>query len=243
MTGSGRRFDVSELQTTGVTGEPSATDAELAQALGLARDLEAMAAADLASPTDGFEDRVMAAIATEPAPRLAVRPPAGVRGGRLGAMAVAIRESWGVAFSGGRPLAVRAQAMAVVLVAILAAGLLATAGVVTVGGLLQGRPSPVPSVAPLPSAVPSPTMPATALPSPSPSATPEATETPEPVETPRPAPTSGAPGAGGPGTRTPEPEHTAEPTGTDDHGGGGGPGSGGNDGPGGSGGGGGPGPG
>ena len=67
----------------------------------------------------------MAAIAAEPAPRLVVKPATAVRGGRLGAFLVAVRESWAVAFSGGRPMAVRAQALAFVLLVVLAAGALA----------------------------------------------------------------------------------------------------------------------
>ena len=59
MSGPSRRFDPSELRTPGVT-EPSV--AELADALGAARELEALAASEGIRPTEGFDDRVMAAL-------------------------------------------------------------------------------------------------------------------------------------------------------------------------------------
>ena len=52
MTGPSRRFDPSELRTPGAA-EPSA--AELAEALGAARDLEALAASEGIRPTEGFD--------------------------------------------------------------------------------------------------------------------------------------------------------------------------------------------
>ena len=44
------------------------------------------------------------------------------REGRLGAMVGALRDTWHVAWSGGRPIAARAQAMAFVLLLVLAVG-------------------------------------------------------------------------------------------------------------------------
>jgi len=251
----GHRFDPDELRPTDTTGEP-ATDPELGGALAMARELEAMAATDHAQPAVDFEDRVMAAIATEPAPRVVIRPGSAVRGGRVGAIALAVREAWAVAFTGGRPLAVRAQAFAVVLIVVLTVGLLTTAGAVTVGGLLQGRSTPPPSTAPLPTSAPSQSAPGIASPTPTadvspvptdiagPGDTPEPTETAEPGRTPRPTRTggnAGPGGGGGGGGSTPKPAETPNATRTDDHGGGGGGGSdhgggGGSSGPGGSGG-------
>ena len=104
MSGPQRRFDPAELREP---GEPDPSVAELADALAAARELEALASEAGIRPSDGFEDRVMAAIAAEPAPRLVAAPVSAVRGGRLGAFLVTIRESWAVAFSGwstdGRP--------------------------------------------------------------------------------------------------------------------------------------------
>jgi hypothetical protein len=145
MSGPGRRFDPAELRTSGAPGDTQPTDSELARALGIARDLEALAADDGIRPTDGFEDRVMAAIAAEPAPKLVVRP-GSRRGGPLAGFAVAFRDAWGVATGGGRPLAVRAQALAFVLLVVLGIGALTAVGAVTVGGLLQGQLTPPPSL-------------------------------------------------------------------------------------------------
>ena len=145
-----------------------------------ARDLEAYAATGMAAPTIGFEDRVMAAIALEPMPR-----PTRGRG-----FLTTIRESWAVAFGAGRPLAMRAQALALLLMVALAVGSVGSVAVVGASRLLgpvitpPTTPSPAPSPLPSPSAVPSP--------SPTPSAT----------TTPRPSPTA-----------------TDEPSGTDDSGG------------------------
>ncbi len=236
MSGPIRRFDPSELVAP---GEPALPVAEQADALLAARDLETLAANDLIRPTEGFEDRVMAAIATEPAPRLVVRPASAVRGGRLGAFLIAVRESWGVASTGGRPLAVRAQALAFVVLVVVAAGSMTTVAAVGVGSLLANRgpaatdapPSiqPAPTESAEPSETPAPTESAEPSETPAPtetaepSETPEATETAEPGETPRatrtPRPTK-TPEA----TETPEPGETEEPS--DDHGGGGGGGSG-----------------
>jgi uncharacterized membrane protein YgcG len=153
-----------------------------------ARDLETYAAAGMAAPTVGFEDRVMAAIADEPMPR----PARGL--GFLGT----VREAWAVAFGAGRPLAMRAQALALLLILAVAVGSVGSVAVVGASRLLGPAvpPPTTPSPAPSPSPLPSPVSP-----SPSPSTSPTAT--------PRPSPTE-----------------TDEPSGTDDHGGSGGSGGG-----------------
>ncbi|HEX6868861.1 MAG TPA: hypothetical protein VF119_08640 [Candidatus Limnocylindrales bacterium] len=218
MTGPHRRFDPAELVSP---GESDLGSADLADSLAAARELEALALDTSIHPSDGFEDRVMAAIAAEPAPRLVLMPASSVRGGRLGAFLLAVRDSWAIATTGGRPMAVRAQALAFVLLVIVAAGALTSVSVVTVGALLGpdgATPDPSPSVP-----VISPTPEVTALPTPNASPEPTATETTRPTETPEvtrtpsPSPTEA--------DETPEPNET--PEGTDDHGGGGGPGSGG----------------
>ena len=80
MTGPMRRFDPAELREP---GEPVPSQAEQADLLIAARELETAATAtDAIRPTEGFEDRVMAAIALEPAPRVVIRPGSAVRGGR-----------------------------------------------------------------------------------------------------------------------------------------------------------------
>ncbi|HSL77329.1 MAG TPA: hypothetical protein VK867_10300 [Candidatus Limnocylindrales bacterium] len=182
---------------------PSEIDVELgpesAELLATARDLESYAATGMAAPTIGFEDRVMAAIADEPMPR---------RAGR-GFLAT-VRDAWAIAFGPGRPVALRAQAFAMLLALAVAVGSVGSVAVVGAARLL-GDQGPVPPTVPSPSPSPTPS-PSIVSPSRSPSISPSPTPRPSgsPVET-----------------------ETAEPSGTDDDGGGGsgnsGPGRGGDD--------------
>jgi hypothetical protein len=227
VTGASGRFDPSELRTP---GEPDSSTATLAGELVAARELEALAAADGIRPSEGFDDRVMAAVASELAPRAIVRSSAG-RGGRPAALLLAVREAWGIASTGGRPMAVRGQALAFVLVVVLAAGSVAAAGAVAVGGLLSGGPSPSPSFDAAPSTVPASATPATPRPSKSaapsgipvpgdgavPTATPGSNETARPKATPRPDLTP-RPIETPRATETPRPTETPESS--DDGGGG-----------------------
>lgn len=203
MNGPGRRFDPSEL--LGGPG-PEPTTAELADALAAARALEADAAGDVVRPTSGFEDRVMAAIATEPAPRFVVGPGSSRRGGRPAAFLVAVRDAWAIATGGGRPLAVRAQALGFVLLVVIAAGSITGVAAVGVGSFLAARPSPLPSL-PAPSIEPSPSPSPTSSPSPSPTVgpSPSPSSSALPAETAGPTPTPRS-------TETPRPTETAEPT-------------------------------
>jgi uncharacterized membrane protein YgcG len=168
----GRRFDPAEIDV-----ELGPEGAEL---LATARDLESYAATGLAAPTVRFEDRVMAAIADEPMPR-----PAG-RG-----FLATVRDAWAIAFGPGRPVAVRAQAFAMLLALAVAVGSVGSVAVVGAARLLgdQGPvpptvPSPAPSPTPSPSIVsPSPSISPSPTPPPSLSASPVETETPEPTGT------------------------------------------------------------
>ncbi len=241
MTGS---FHPSELSDADGVG-PTIT--ELADALAVARDLESNLAAGDIHPSATFVDRVMGAVALEPVPQPAMAAGSALRGGRLGAMIAALADSWRVAFSGGRPFAVRAQAAAFVLIVVVAMGSLG--GIVAVGaaGLLSApstqvaSPPPSVPVAPSvqpdrnPSIEPSERVGPTSTPGPTDSEEPEASE--EPSETPE-ATETGTSGGGGRGTQTTRPNRTPRPNETDDHGGGG-SGGGGDDGGGGGGGGGG----
>ena len=215
MSGTGQRFDPSEL---GTAGEPELPGEEQADLLLAARALERVTAEGV-RPTDGFEDRIMAAIALEAAPKLVVRPGAAVRGGRPAAFLLAVRDAWGVAMSGGRPLGVRAQALAFVLLFVVAVGSVTGAATVTVGGLLLRQPGPTPSVDDGPTdgtAEPSesaePSEPAEPGETAKPNATSKPTAAPSPTRTPHPTDTPA------PGT-TPKPTET--PGSSDDHGGGG----------------------
>jgi hypothetical protein len=220
MSGPTRRFDPGELR---VPGEPDPSVAEQADALLAARELEAVASSAIVRPTEGFEDRIMAAIATEPAPRLVARPASAVRGGLIASFLMTVRDSWGVASSGGRPMAVRAQAMAFVLLVVVAATAVAGVGAVGVGSLLDRGRSPAPSVEPAPSVAPTPSVP-TPSPSPSPSTSPsvepsvspDASESTEPTETAEPTETDDSESETARPTKTPKPDDTDEPDETDD---------------------------
>lgn len=219
------RFHPSELSGSDA-GEP--TTAELGEALATARALETQLVAGDIHPSMDFVDRVMTAVATEPRPQPAIAAGLAMRGGRIGSMVAALGDSWRVAFSGGRPLAVRAQAAAFVLVAVLAVGSVGGLAVVGAARLLTppetppgpAAPSPVIGPTASPSARPTDNLGPTTTPDPSetaePSETPDARKTPRPNETEKP-------------TDAPEPEAT-EDSGGDSSGHGGG-GSGGGDGP------------
>ena len=228
MSGEYPRFDPSEIRGSG----KDESVAELADALAAARGLEALAASDGIRPTDGFEDRVMGAIATQPAPRVAVRSRSAVRDGLVPAMLFTVRDAWVVATTAGRPTATRLRALAFVLLAVVAIGSLTAAGAVTVGGLLTQRASPTPSLDPNPAVAPtsatSPTATMSVEPSgsmgpiesagSSPSGTTGPAQTAGPGATPRPTATSGTGNGSGSGTprptRTPGPTETPESTDT-----------------------------
>jgi hypothetical protein len=224
MTGPGRRFDPSELHDA--DGAPL-SDAESAAMLSTARDLEAFARAESIAPTSGFEDRVMTAIAAEPPPR------AVATGGWIAGFAVVLRDAWRITWSGGggRPLAVRAQAFALVLLVVVAFGSLGTVAAVGVSRILTGDPTtpPItaPSVDPLiprptssfptPSIAPSP--PPSTSPSPSAGESDEPGESSEPSESPEGTDDSGGtPRPSASPRPTSDPTDTPEPTDDDDDG-------------------------
>ena len=169
---SHRPFHPSEL---GDVADPLAS----ADLLLMARELERLDGGPI-RPSDGFTDRVLAAIGAEPLPAPMAVAGLAAREGRFGAMVAALRDTWHVAWSGGRPLAVRAQAMAFVLLLIVAVG--SVGAVTTVGAFNALFPT---------TSSPSPTLPV-ANPSPQPAQTAEPTETPEPDRSPpsRPRPRS-----------------------------------------------------
>jgi uncharacterized membrane protein YgcG len=186
--------------------------AELATSLATARELEAMTSGSDQPPGEDFADRVMAAIALEPVPQPATVAGSALRRGRPLGLLAAVRDAWRVALSGGRPLAVRAQALALVLVAAVAVGSLLSAGGYAVAGALGLFSSDPPAVLPSPS--PSPSLPPSPSPSVPPSPSPTPSASPSPVSTP---------------VQTDETE-TESPGATDDDGGGNsGPGGGGDD--------------
>lgn len=193
MTGFSRGFGPDDL--------PSAAEApapELAASLRVGREMDSFTASERVEPSADFTTRVMAAIAMEPAPLPMAAVGDALRRGRLVALFVGLRDAWRVAFSGGRPAAARAQALALVLVAAIGLASLGGITAIGVGALLNRSDSgPTPTL-PLPS--PSPTVAPSPTPSLSPSPSPSPTPRPTPPRTPRPTPTD-----------TAEPDETPEP--------------------------------
>ena len=177
----------------------------------------------VSAPAD-FTERVMAAVRAEPLPEPARAFTVAIAAGRLRAAAGAVSDAWRVMTRGFAPVAIRAQALALVLVI---AGLgVALAGGAAVGAMSvlspQPRPSqPLPNVAP-PSASPPPSVSASSADSPLPTGGPTAeatgsaspSESPDPTETAEPTHTEDHSGRGSRATLAPG---TSEPT--DDHGG------------------------
>lgn len=229
---------------------PIHVDDETRLADEMARELESVAEQSHVAPPAGFTDRVMASIAGEPLPQPARAFGTAVAGRRLGAALASIGDAWRVVVGGRAPIAVRAQALALVLV--VTVGSLAVAGGAAVGAidLFDATQAPHPSPTepqpsstperPSPSSSPSPsvTTPPPAEPTPTSEGgdTPEATDTGAPTErpassTPRPTRTEDAGGGTPTPTATETDDHggdgsggggqTPQPTGTDDHGSGG----------------------
>lgn len=199
--GQPRPFGADELD--GVSG---LLPDELAAETRLARELEGAAARVSVRPSPDFTDRVMAAVALEPAaaPVLAAR--VALRHGAFGAFLASIRDAWRVTVSPAFPMAMRAQAMAMVL---LVAGLVAGTGVAAAGafGLLDGDRSSPSIETPEPSVQA--TVPPTAEPTESPASM-EPSTSPEPspsIEDESAEPTGSTEPAG-----TDEPDSTASPT-------------------------------
>jgi hypothetical protein len=219
---------------------------EDAAAFAMGRELQALAERTKTGTSAPFVDGVMAALATEPGPKPSIALTTAARERRPRGVLSAIGDTWRVAFSGGRPFAVRAQALAFVLVVIVASGSLG--GVVAAGawgmvvrpqttvplptdhGLLESaRPTPPPSVLPgvvaAPTASPVAGMPeATETPRASDDAgsTAAPTRSPEHTRTPTARPTETdhrTPRPTETSDDTPEPTDTDEPDPTDDHGG------------------------
>jgi len=161
-----------------------------AELLRTARELEWLAAAEGVDPAADFTDRVMAAVRREPAPRpLAAALGAARRRSPIAALS-ALGDLWRVAFTGGRPFAVRLPAMALVALLVLGSITTGALGAGALAGFLGRTPDATPALS---------SSPVEFSASPSPSASPLETESPEP---------SGQPGS----SESPEPSDTLKPT-------------------------------
>jgi hypothetical protein len=167
-------------------------------------------ATDLA-PRVRLGAQIMETLEAEPVPAPLTALGAAARGRRLRAMLSALGDAWRVAWSGGRPIAIRLSAAVAVLVLVVAVGSLGGLAAVGAWSVLQPeRPTPSPSVDLVPVVVPpvdsEPSRietPATAAPgpTPTPSPSPHVTEPTAPARTPRPTVRP-----------TPTPRVTARPT-------------------------------
>lgn len=180
---------------------------EIAAETMLGRDLEVLADRSGAPTSPDFADRVMAAVEREPLPAPARAAGIAIRRRSLASLAASLRDAWRVTTRPGFPIAVRAQALALVLVA---AGLAAGSGLATVGAIgLFGGVDATPT--------PPPSLQTSTEPSPPP------VESPAPSEPAMPAPSSepsdSAGPSAGPDTETSEPAGSQEPEGKDDGGG------------------------
>lgn len=166
------------------TGSPEASAAETAGAMAVAAQLSRLAQSDCCGPSQGFEDRVWAALASEPVPAPATAANRAVRDRKLRGFLSALLDAPRVAFGASRPFGARRSAFALVLAAALilsALGGVAAAGAAALFG--PSRPSPTsttpPSTIPdAPSVGPSKQAPAA---QPHPRATPLPKPTPKPL--------------------------------------------------------------
>jgi negative regulator of sigma E activity len=195
-------------------GAPGVHADEVAGNTVIARTLERLASTTPVTPSPAFTERVMGAIASEPAPAPARLAGLALRRRSPGAFLLSLRDAWQVMTRSGFPVAARAQAMALVLVvAALATG----SGMVTAGalGLFDGdHATPSPSIEQPSEPADASTEPSnSAEPSEDGSASPDASASEEPSET--------------AGDESAEPDASTEPTeSADDHGGSGGGGGG-----------------
>lgn len=185
-----------------LSAEVGAPAAELATSVRLGRELEAFALAASVEVGFDFGARVMAALAAEPAPQPVAAVGRALATGRPLAVLAGLRDAWRVALGGGRPTVVRAQAFALVLLALLAFGAVGSLAGAAALRTLELRQAPAPLVL---VTTPSPVATSTPRPSPSATATVEPTQTIEPTESPSTAPVLGP-------TPSVTPAHSARPT-------------------------------
>ena len=192
---------------------PASEATDVAGSLALGRELEALAGEAVPPLGADWVDGVMAAVALEPTPQPVVAAGRALRTGRPMALAAAIVDAWRVGFGGGRPVLVRLPALALVLVAVVALG-----SVATIGGYAGSRalglfpdatpvaPLPTPSPTPEPTPVPTP-VPLPPSPSPSPSVSPSVPPTSSPTRSvaPTASPTETASPDDTPDVETPSP--------------------------------------
>jgi hypothetical protein len=202
-------------ELTGADGRM--TDAERAESYSAARELEQAIRSEQFHASAGFTNRVMAAVAIEPAPRPAgFLAPLLARHSLAGVVA-SVRTAWSIALNGaGRPVGARGLALAYVLAVLLIGVSLTSAaayGAAGAMGLLVPDGTPRPSlVAPGPTQAPDASSEAS-----EPSGSEEPSESVEASESPE-ASESADPSASNHAEGSPAPGGTASPRESDDHG-------------------------
>ncbi len=182
----------------------SVNEAFLTRLRGVVREMDSMTAVGSIALSDGFADRIMAAIATEPMPHASFLAGASSAVRDLLAPFAAISEAWLVSMTRGRPLLVRAQAFALVLAVAFAVGSASALAAIGAGRWLAAEQRDNPAV------IPAPTPPTSEgiLP---PTASPTPTPTFEPVVPDAPTPSAPSSDTGKPGTTTGSAPSTAAP--------------------------------
>ena len=129
--------------------DPPIREGDLSQALAAAHSLEQAMPSDSVRSSSGFANRVMAAVAVEPAPRSAWFFAGVLAHPGLASLAGSVRGAWSTAAGrADRPFGVRAAALAYVFVVLIAA--VSVTGAAALGaagafGFLSDDGSPVPS--------------------------------------------------------------------------------------------------
>lgn len=196
-------FRPTEVESDGTVDETLA-------ALSVARELEWYRDATDVEPGPGLIDQVMSAVTAEPRPAPLVAAASAIRSRRLGAILSSLRDVWRVAWSGPRPVAVRATALALVAITLVSLGSVGSLAIV--GAWNTINPDRPQLVSPSPErAAPTPIAPAPSRSS-EPNATPTSRPTAEPAPTPTPTPTphDGDHGGSNPGP-SPAPTHAETP--------------------------------
>jgi hypothetical protein len=166
-----------------------------------AAELERFARATDIAPRAGLSAQIMASLAAEPTPAPLTALSDATRRRRLAGMLAALRDTWRVAFTGGRPVAIRlsaAMAVVVLLATVGSVGGLAAVGAWSALNPPATSPAPSPSVDQVPVIVP-PMQPNPSV------TTPRSTVGPEPTMSPTPMQSQGP-------TPSATPMHTARPT-------------------------------
>jgi hypothetical protein len=198
--------------------------AELGAAVATGRELESLAASTVATVEVDFADRVMAGIRREPLPSPVEAARSALVHGSVPRLVAALRDAWLVALSGARPTRLRAEALALVLVAVVGlASMLSLGALGVTGGLGLLGTSPGPAL-PEPTATLRPSTDPSSPPSRAPSPSPPPTPTPAPPLSIEPLPTSSGdprptirPATPSPSEPDDDAQRTEDPSASDDH--------------------------